>query len=72
MSKQLIEQVNEQRSFGSNNKKNNNNNSSRDAAHSHLQVLEANSMEGGVELEVRAEQLSSGGLAGKQVPLFFF
>uniref|UniRef100_A0AAQ4P5P1 Protein arginine N-methyltransferase 7 n=1 Tax=Gasterosteus aculeatus aculeatus TaxID=481459 RepID=A0AAQ4P5P1_GASAC len=30
-------------------------------------VLEANSMEGGVELEVRAEQLSSGGLAGKQV-----
>uniref|UniRef100_A0AAQ4RUG6 Protein arginine N-methyltransferase n=1 Tax=Gasterosteus aculeatus aculeatus TaxID=481459 RepID=A0AAQ4RUG6_GASAC len=31
------------------------------------QVLEANSMEGGVELEVRAEQLSSGGLAGKQV-----
>lgn len=41
-----------------------------DVTHFSLQVLEANSVKGGVELlEIRPEQLTSNDLGGEQVPL---
>lgn len=70
MSKQVIEQVNDEMFIDLSTQKHSVSSRSANPTHFSLQVLEANSIKGGVQLlEIRPEQLTSNDLGGEQVCL---